>query len=224
MRQTKIHGNKCTNQTRHEIVAEHRQDFEDPFWGYSKLLQGQILRCCGCDNLSFRLLEHAFEFEEDKKIEEQIHPIREYKKRKKKFFTISIPTKIENLYKQTIEAQDNALHLLSAIGLRCLLEAIVVDRFSPTEYSASIQSKIDALKKHFSQKVVDLLHELRFMGNKAAHEIEEPNGLDIHRALYVIEDIMTFFYGVEDSVWKYNTMKNIEETRAKKSRTKKTKP
>jgi hypothetical protein len=35
------------------------------------------------------------------------------------------------------------------------------------------------------------------MGNKAAHEIEAPETLNVHHALYVVEDILEYFYGIE---------------------------
>ena len=36
------------------------------------------------------------------------------------------------------------------------------------------------------------------MGNMAAHEIQAPESLNIHHALYVVEGILEFFYGIEE--------------------------
>jgi hypothetical protein len=187
----------------HNITAASRQSYHDNFWGYDRLLDGQILRCCGCEYLCFRLYRHPFEFQENGKIEEFIYPERTFERRERIYIFWAIPIAIQKLYEQTIEAFDKRLYLLSAIGLRSLIEAIVVDRLKPEEYSASIKSKIDALRKYFSNEVIDTLQEFRFMGNQAAHSLQEPDEGHIHRALGVIENVMISFYGVEDSVWFY---------------------
>ncbi len=207
MTRTRLYCNECENETWHIVVAEHQHPFHDKDWDFDRLLHGQILSCCGCDYLSFRLFEHPVEFEPNGKIIEQIYPARKSKKREKQVF-IFWPKKIDNLYHQTVDALDNELCLLSAIGLRALIESIVVDRLDPSEYSNSIKSKIDALRKYFNSGVIDTLQEFRFMGNQAVHALQEPNKSDVHRALNVIEAIMTFFYGVEESVKIYKMGKD----------------
>jgi len=207
MDKTRFYCNTCKNATWHEIVAEHQQSHHDFFWDADKLFHGQILKCSGCDSLSFRLYEHPFEFDTSGKVVEHIYPTRELEKRERKYFGILLPEGISKIYVQTNDAYDNELYLLAAIGLRTLIEAIVVKKLPPNEYSASIQSKIEALKKHFSAEVINTLQEFRFMGNKATHELEEPDKLDIHRALNVVEDIMTFFFSVEDSAYYYRIYK-----------------
>ena len=207
MNKTRFYCNICRNETWHEMVAQHKQSHYSSLWGYAKIIHGQILKCCGCDYLSFRLYEHPFEFEKKVNIIEHIYPTREYEKRKHKFF-FQLPEKIRIIYQQTVKSYDNKLYLLSVIGLRALIEAIVTDRLYQSEYETSIHSKIEALRKFFSDEIIDTLHDFRFMGNKAVHELEEPDDeLDIHRALNVLEDIMTFFYGVEESAWLYKFCK-----------------
>lgn len=206
MDKTRLYCNICKNKTWHEVSVDYEQTYHDNFWGFDRLLQGQILKCCGCDYLSFRLLRHPFEFEDDRAIEEYIYPERTYKNRTR-VFVWQLPNRIGKLYDQTVRAYDSELYLLSAVGLRALLEAVIVDKLQPQEYSTTIKSKVDALGKHFSTEVVNVLHEFRFIGNQAAHSLQEPEKLDLHRALNVVEDILTFFYGVEDSVKWYKELK-----------------
>jgi hypothetical protein len=182
----------------------------DYFWGSDKLFHAQILQCCGCDRLSFRLYEHPFEFEEAGEVAEHVFPTREHKRRERKIF-FSVPEHIRRAYFQTNEAFDHELYLLAAIGLRALVEAIVLDRIPEIENSASIQSKVNALRKYFADDVIDTLHDFRFMGNKAVHALSEPARLDIHRALNVIESIMESFYGVEDSARSFKKLKETKE-------------
>jgi hypothetical protein len=208
MNRTRIYCNECEKETWHIVTTEHQQSHYDRDWGFDRLLHGQILSCCGCDYLSFRLFQHPLPFEKNGKVLELILPLRNSGKRKRIYIFWTLSERIKNLYGQTIGAYDNKLYLLSVIGLRALLEAIVVDRLDPSEYSSSIKSKIEALRKYFSAQVIDTLQEFRFMGNQAVHSLLEPDGGDVHRALNVIEDIMIFFYGVEDKVKVYKSGKD----------------
>jgi hypothetical protein len=209
MSNTRFYCNVCRNKTWHEVAIEYQQTYHDNFWGYDRLLQAQILKCCGCEYLSFRLFEHPMEFQEKGEIQEYVYPEREFKKRKR-VYIFTLPRDVSKLYRQTLKAYDNELYLLSAIGLRALLEAVVIKRLDPSEYSRSIHSKIEALRKYFNSDVIDTLQEFRFMGNQAVHSLQEPAKLDIHRALNVIEAIMMGFSGVEDSV------KSFKDLREKK--------
>ena len=63
---------------------------------------------------------------------------------------------------------------LSTIGLRTLIEAIVVDKIARNKYKNNLESKITALSQYFSDSVIQVLHDFRLMGNKAAHELDTP--------------------------------------------------
>lgn len=94
-------------------------------------------------------------------------------------------------------AHNNELTVLSAIGVRSLVEAIVADKIDASNYRNNLESKIDALRPFFQETVINVLHEFRTMGNKAAHEIEAPEKLNVHHALYVVEGVLEYFYGIE---------------------------
>jgi hypothetical protein len=144
--------------------------------------------------------------EEQGKVVEEFFPERSFRKREKGFF-VYIPENIKRLYDETIAAHDSKLLLLTTAGLRALIEAIVIDKFPESEYDTSLYSKVNVLRKHFSNEVVDVLHEFREMGNKALHKQIQPEELDLHRAIYVIEDLMTFFYKIEQSASFYKDLK-----------------
>jgi len=114
---------------------------------------------------------------------------------------------LSKLYNQTINAYDEKLYLVAAIGLRALLEAIIILKVDKKNYKSSLESKIESLRKYFSDETIDTLHDFRFMGNQAAHNFQEPDRLEIHRALNVIENIMTYFWKIEDSVSAYKSFK-----------------
>ncbi len=195
----------CNKETWHEIATEHHQSFFDDDIRYDKLFEAQILRCCGCDYLSFRVLEHPFTCETDGKVIEQLYPERRLK-RDRKYFT-SLPETIKIAYYETVDAYDFQLYILTAVGIRSILEAVIEDKISSSGRGLSLKSRIDQLEHFFGQQVLDTLHDFRFLGNKAVHSLEAPTGLELHRALVVIEYIMAFFYGLEDSSRAYRELK-----------------
>lgn len=207
MKRTRLYCNSCEAETWHDIAVHREQEREDTLFGYPQKVEAEILVCRGCDQYSFKRTTHPFEFQnkEDKPVEEVL-PERGYKRRKRKFFS-TMPRPIRSLYEETVTAHDNKLVLLSAVGLRALLEAIVVDRVEKSKYGHNLDSKIKALAPMFSPDVIQTLQDFRAAGNAAVHDQEPPDHLDTHRALYVVESIMEYFYGVEDSARTYKTFK-----------------
>ncbi len=209
----RIYCNSCKNNTWHEVAANHDQKREDNLWGYQQNFEAEILRCCGCDQISFRLVKHPFEFQDkNDKPEEEIYPERGFKQREQRYF-LHLPTEVRNLYNETLSAHDRNLILLSTVGLRALIEAIVANKLSKKDYGETLESKINALAKYFNESTINTLHEFRTMGNKAIHAQLAPDPLDIHRALYVVEGIMEFFYGIDEHVYTYKTFKNKKKNK-----------
>jgi hypothetical protein len=198
MNRIRIYCNSCRKETWHSLVAESKVTRYDDLWGYEQLIEGTILQCCGCDDISFRRITHPFEFQDDKdKPEETFFPERSFKRRVRKF--LPMPIHVTRLYQEIVTAHDAKLVLLAATGLRSLVEAVVVDKLDRAKYGRNLESKIAALAGTFESGVVAVLQEFREMGNKAVHAQVESDYLDIHRALYVVEGILEYFYGIADS-------------------------
>ncbi|MDN7131330.1 DUF4145 domain-containing protein [Halomonas sp. MC140] len=198
MSKERIYCNTCKAQTWHEQAASYSHDRLDQLMGFSQQIDSWIFICCGCDDVSFRLVRHPFEFQnEEDEPEELVYPDRGFKFRDRKYFS-GLPKNIERLYRETITTYDLGLLVLSTVGVRGLIEAIVADKIPGENYKDNLNSKIQALSPHFPTSVIDTLHEFRRMGNKAAHELEAPESLNIHHALYVIEGIIGYFYAVEE--------------------------
>jgi hypothetical protein len=102
------------------------------------------------------------------------------------------------------------LRLLSTVGLRALIEAVVEDNLDPSRFGSTLESKIDALSDLFEPKTIDVLHAFRVMGNKAIHHRVGPEALDVHRALNVVEGMMEYFYGIPESV---DSFRSLNDTR-----------
>lgn len=199
MTRIRSHCNACNHSTWHGVVASAETNREDSLFGEHQRWHAETLQCCGCDLFSFKLTTHPFSFQDEgDKPEIEFFPERNYKKRQRKFFS-RMPASIRTLYHETVAAHDSKLVLLSAVGLRALLEAIIVDRIDASKYAFSLESKINALANIFDDKVITTLHDFRTVGNEAVHAQVTPDHLDIHRALYVVESLMEYFYGLVGS-------------------------
>ncbi len=215
MKRRRIYCNSCANDTWHEIAAHYEQERVEPLFGEKQNLEAEILHCCGCDLIAFRLVTHPFAFQDkDDKPQEELLPERAHKTRRRKYF-FSMPGAVRTLYQETATAHDGKLILLSAVGLRALIEAIVVDRIDKAKYTYTLESKINALSTIFEPGVLDTLHDFRKVGNEAVHAQVTPDYLDIHRALFVVESIMEYFYGVAEGADTYQKLKAKPKANAK---------
>jgi Domain of unknown function (DUF4145) len=93
-----------------------------------------------------------------------------------------LPASIRSIYKEVIDAMNCSLPILSAIGLRTLIEAVCVHE--KTE-GINLEQRIDGLAKKgvLAPAQASILHSHRFLGNVAAHEIQAPESNELLIAL-----------------------------------------
>jgi hypothetical protein len=194
-----IYCNSCQQSTRHVLVApkEYHHDSPDDnvgWWGEYRLWS-----CAGCDTC---VMEHrytasymvSYTADGENQIYENIyHPKRESSSRPIKHF-VNLPEKLNTLYSEVVKSNNEELHLLCAVGLRSLLEGVCADKGIE---GTNLEKKIEEMKSFLPESIVKNLHEFRFMGNRAVHELEAPNNFELSTALDVIEDILNFFYALD---------------------------
>jgi hypothetical protein len=194
-----IYCNSCQQNTRHVLVAskEYRHDSPDEsaaWWG-----EYRLWACAGCDTCvmedyytaSYMV---AYSANGDNQIYENIyHPKRASSTRPSKNF-VNLPDKLNILYSEVVKSNNEGLHLLCAVGLRALLEGVCADKGIP---GGNLEEKIEGMKALLPESIVTNLHEFRFMGNRAVHELEAPKSFELSIALDVIEDILNFFYALD---------------------------
>lgn len=94
---------------------------------------------------------------------------------------------------ETLKALSSGMPLLAAIGLRALIESICLEQKTK---SRTLAKGIDELAANglLSQKQAEFLHNHRFMGNVAAHEIEAPKPEHLIAALEIAETLLKTIY------------------------------
>jgi len=189
-----IYCNACSRSTRHIVVASKtynnsgpEEDAPPAEWGEYRLWS-----CAGCDTCTMEDYYTAAYMPDDV-YESIFHPKRMSSSRPSKHF-VNLPAKLNSLYSEIIKSYNESLHLLCAAGLRSLLEGVCANK---EIRGGNLEAKIEGMKPSLPESIVTNLHEFRFMGNRAVHELEAPKGFELGLALDVIEDILNFYYALD---------------------------
>jgi len=104
-----------------------------------------------------------------------------------------LPGKISSIYREVVGAMNAQLPVLSAIGLRALIEAICRER---NVHGGNLENLIDGLATSgvLSAAQASILHGHRFLGNIAAHEVLSPKPRELVAALDIAETVLRTIY------------------------------
>ncbi len=137
---------------------------------------------------------------------------------------------MRRIYRETIECFNNEIYTLCAAGLRSIVEGICKDQgikdgpitvtendgSSKTVRKRNLHGKISGLceKGILTKKNSDILHELRFLGNEAVHELSQPSPEELTLAIEIIEHIIDALYKIPE---KARQLKHKKASRQKKT-------
>lgn len=150
-----------------------------------------IIQCLGCETISFleiygdtEMIKHNEDGEPDYYFDKSIYPsfLEKSNELENQYF---IPKSIRIIYKETISAFKANSYILTAGGLRAIIEAICNHL---KIQKGNLADRIDLLhnKGHLTLSESKRLHSIRFLGNDALHEIEKPK----KEHLYILLDII----------------------------------
>jgi len=193
----KLHCNTCKGETHHDRKATHDRSYSEIVNQYdpgSELEYWEKYRysfwiCRGCDSALLEIEKTSIAM--DGNWESQFYPKRA-DLLPKHFMQLS--RRLAALYVEVILTFNNDARILCAIGLRSLLEGICDDKGVKGK---DLFTRTDALKKMLPENIVEGLHEFRFMGNIAAHELQAPKRYQLRQAIEVMEDLLNFLYELE---------------------------
>jgi hypothetical protein len=189
---TQCGGNACN----HDVLREFETSWTDEEDGRQGRNTYQICRCRGCETVRFRIESwESFiddEETEDPEIFSKIYPEVSYSGRLP-VETSDLPKPVGRIYSETIIAFNAGAFILAGGGLRAIVEAICIDR---KVSGGDLQKKIDDLvtKGLLAKPQADLLHEERYIGNAALHEILPPAKQEIEDGLVIVEGLMNTIY------------------------------
>ncbi|PIF46776.1 uncharacterized protein DUF4145 [Chryseobacterium sp. 52] len=165
-----------------------------------------IIECEGCETVSFLNVygntemtytdqQGNFEYYDD----ETIYP--NYLEKSSEISEISyLPQKIKEIYSETIKALKAKAFILTAGGLRAIIEAICNELKIK---KGNLEERINLLhnKGHLTISESHRLHSIRFLGNDALHEIETPKKEHLYLLLDIINHLLTNLF-INDAIIK----------------------
>ncbi|TDL34565.1 DUF4145 domain-containing protein [Jeotgalibacillus sp. S-D1] len=228
----KLYCIKCKRETNHDYVYKHSErsydfDINDYYWFISYF----VTRCRGCDNVAYATEygdESMLRYEEYSGREEIYSTFTSYPEKPKKDTTMRLkkyetreflktPESITVLYTQLVSALNDQAYLLTAVGLRMLVEGICNDLGITEGYllnedgsrklnknsdeirDKNLIGKINGLveKNVIVQRQADILHKIRELGNTSVHELIVPPRSTILLSFEIIENVIYNVYELD---------------------------
>ena len=196
---TYIFCNHCTNETNHFCKAEHYRDFPnlnpDGSLAFVERLGYRLWICAGCERGTleeYYIFDVTYE-EDGTMMERDYFPERTRLHFKKKDFK-QLPPKLDRIYREILHSFNYDLVILCAVGIRALLEGICADKGITGK---RLETKIDNLVAILPQNIVTHLHNIRFIGNDAAHELATPTLEELRIAIEICEDLLSYLYELD---------------------------
>ena len=193
---------ECHRSTKHEIVTEATKNGStglreyDIYWA----TEYQVVRCRGCETLSFRRVSsnsedspiQIGEDEWEENIHEELFPS-PHKGRQPLSDTYLLPDKIQRIYEETLTALNGQQEILCGIGIRAIVETVCKDKSAA---GGDLFAKINSLVGLgvLTLDGANILHKLRTLGNNAAHEVKPHTPKELGLAFDVLDHLLLGVY------------------------------
>jgi hypothetical protein len=212
---------ECKNKTKHLVLTSidvdgtaKDEDYEHDWYHWADIYQ--VIECKGCGSVSFRN-EHSNSLdignEGEYPITVLVYPKRSIDTLNNKHF-FNIPNNLRRIYRETIDCYNNENLTLCAAGLRALVEGLCKENkiengeveftsdegTKQTKRLNNLQGKINGLyeKGKLTKENANVLHEHRFLGNAAVHELTLPSKQELILAIEIIEHVLENIYEIPE--------------------------
>lgn len=192
---------ECHRNTKHEIVTEVtlRGTYGPSDFGIDWMVDYQVVRCLGCETLSFRKAEGTEddlvqigedEWEYQPRVDIYPNPS---EGRQPLSDANLLPTKVQRIYEESLKALNDTQPVLCGIGVRAIVETICKDKSSP---GGDLFQKINGLVGLgvLTQDGAGILHKVRTLGNDAAHEVKPHSLEELGLAFDVVDHLLLGVY------------------------------
>lgn len=204
----RVYCNWCKQETQHESKGEYFARWDDDD-GFYQTLTYRLLVCLGCEHA---VLQEEYDCAGMREGEEALSYYPERTVNKLFLETYSkLKPKLAAIYEEALVCYNGNAPILCAAGLRALLEGVCQDKRIK---GRNLKAKIDGLQKILPNKnIIRNLHQFRFMGNDAAHELDPPKGTELALAIGIIQDLLNFVYELD---YKASQLREMRRNRAAK--------
>lgn len=192
----------CVGTTRHSILASIDQRGSDGDHRYTVDWHAshQIIQCDGCKSISYRRVDTNSEDYDHDDHGHQVHvpteklfPPRLANQNINEGDSYFLPQQTRELLKEVHSALANSQLILAGVGARGLLETVVKDRKANGD---NLFRQIDDLVKQqiLTPARASVLHQIRTLGNDAAHEAKPHNSNQLALAVEIVENVLQEVY------------------------------
>jgi hypothetical protein len=205
----KFYCTNCKKITKHDLLYDESESYVLKN-GTCTWKTYDMIRCLGCENISFHFSECrtrtsnpesevlSAKSEYYPKRNTCREPIEEIEK---------FPEMAQKVYRELLKVINEDTPLLSAIGLRALIESVCRDQsFTWNNLYEGIEDL--SLNGILSMTQVEFLHTCRFLGNIAAHEIIAPSRDELIAALDIVETLLKTIYILPDKAKSIDIKRN----------------
>jgi Domain of unknown function (DUF4145) len=206
METTKAHCNNCSGERNHEVLHSEKTDWDDSenawngnFVSGSKTYE--TLKCCGCENIKLR---YTYWFLEDDEPTVNYFPGAIFRRKPEWFDELWLELEpedqfVENLLKEIYVALQNNLPNLATMGVRSLLEKVMV---SKTGDQGTFSKNIAEFEKlgYISSIQRKRLETILEAGHAAMHRTFTPSMKDVITLVDLTEHIVETVYLHEGKV------------------------
>lgn len=194
---------KCeTNHKSHWIKEVRKEYANGDFWLEET---DEVLSCMGCGHVTLRktswfsedLIEGDFGPEPLVQITDL--PKRDTRMINPKCEFHYLPTKVKKVYEETIDAYNEGILILCAIGIRTVIEAVC---YEEKIAGKDLKEKIEVLatKKIITPQLAEGLHQNRLIGNASAHELQVFGESELLDAIGLIENLLEGHYAIQEKI------------------------
>ena len=196
---------QCWQLTNHTLLHTYKSRGDDEESGISWGARYEFFKCNGCEEATYRRI--SWFSEDDGELDITFYPPRnESPPYAPKQFGHIWGSPLDSVYRQTISALNNQLLTLTGAGVRLIIEGVcnergiknglVTDEKGTTKRKETLQGRINGLaeKGFITSQQAETLHEIRFLGNDAAHELDQPSATTVTTAIDIVEHLLEQVY------------------------------
>jgi hypothetical protein len=218
---------RCSSITNHRIAlcldrngfeAHHvEKDDQLPEEGINWQESYQIIQCQGCDSISFRQTTWCSE-DADVNAGDSGEAELLYPQRHANFLHVkpyeAVPSNIYLIYSEAVSCFNSQNLGLCAAGLRAIVEGICKTEEvtngpksigkNPQQRGKDLLCRINGLQERgiLTEAQAQALHEHRYLGNEAIHELAQPSVSELYLAFGIIEATLEQLYELPERVKK----------------------
>ncbi|TWT45126.1 hypothetical protein RAS1_15480 [Phycisphaerae bacterium RAS1] len=199
----KAHCNQCLRETRHFVVAVEKQEYNeenpDGSLGYWEHTYYEMLKCCGCENITLRSTLHVAGDPERRATYFPPAVTRPKPRWMSGLVGLSAPAinrALVSLFHEVYAALHAGSNRLAMMGARAIIDMVLLDKVGD---QGTFAEKLSEMQKadYISRASREFLAAAIEAGHAATHRGHASNDADVNRVMDIVENLVQTVYVLE---------------------------